>query len=279
MTTSGEIIVTDSNYYEPFINQHYPSNSFFNMTVDCEDAAMAYVAGKYKPEPGKAYKQGLYGHTLHLEPEKIQQIKNEFPEMVKANGDLYADYAKVNASVDKLTEHAGIEELMRNGRKEEILMFEFGGITWRCKLDIIGDGYIADDKFLASLKPNERTGNSHPLIFWNYIQQMALYGWAYKCNFGVWPKIYMNCVSKELKPVLQWILIDPDDPFDMEQLNKALDVVFAKLPRMKEVWAGNVEPVACGCCDHCKGSMDLSDTAQPIKLKQIYTKEELKELI
>lgn len=264
------MILTDDNYYDPGMNLVYTSNSFYKMTLDCEAAAMAYATGKWIRPEFDTFVQGQYGHTLYLEPDKIDDFNLENPKIFQKNGkDLYAIYHKIkHHSVPKLVDHPYIAELYQQARVEQIMTYNFGGTMWRSKLDLMGDGWIGDIKFLSKVGPSENTKGIHPIIYWEYLRQMALYGVGYYKNFGEWPYIHLISVQKSVNPALSWIGMDHSKQHNREKLEAQLEIVLKNLPRMIQVWNKEVEPKSCGkFCDYCKTQMDIS---KPMPLESIY---------
>ena len=248
--------LTADNYFSKEAAKEYCSVSQLKRFIGsggnlgCEVQALAEINGEVEPpEPSKAMLLGSYVDCLLLEPQKKDAFIAKHPEMFKKNGELYADYT----IADKMVKTAHDDkEFMKalNGKKQVIMTGEIYGVPFRIKVDVLGENKITDFKSCASITEtqfNPVRGRRETFAeFYDYDLQGAIYQEIVRQNIGKRLPFFLACISKEKVPDHEVIWIDDDS------LTERLYAEQANIIHVGLLKRGEVEPIACGCCDYCR---------------------------
>ena len=97
--------INNENYYSKEADMEYMSASQFNGFMKCEARQKAILTGEFIPTDTTALLQGRLLETLLLEPDKIEQFRNENPELFSQKGankgDLKYEFKKVQEMADR----------------------------------------------------------------------------------------------------------------------------------------------------------------------------------
>ena len=253
---------TNDNYFSQKMNKEYCSVSQLKRfigcagQVGCEKRALAEINGEVEPQaPSKAMLLGSYVDCLLLEPKKTNLFIVEHPEMFKKNGELYADYEIASEMVRTAKEDANFMKALK-GKKQQIMTGVIYGVPFKIKVDVLGDKKITDLKTCASITEtqyNPVSGKRETFVeFYDYVLQGAIYQEIVRQNTGKKLPFFLACISKEKVPDHEVIWIDD------ESLAERLEEVMPYIVHVGMLKAGEVEPIACGCCDYCKSKKKIT---------------------
>jgi len=254
--------LTEENYFSNEANKAYCSASQLKRfigsggRIGCEKQALAEINGEIEPpEPSKAMLLGSYVDCLLLEPEKIDAFIAKHPEMFKKNGELYSDYLIADAMVKTAHDDEVFMKAL-NGEKQVIMTGEIFGVPFRIKVDVLGETKITDLKTCASITEtqfNPVSGKRETFAeFYDYDLQGAIYQEIVRQKTGKKLPFFLACVSKEKTPDHEVIWIDD------ESLEERLEQEKANIIHVGMLKKGELEPLACGCCDYCRSKKRIT---------------------
>lgn len=254
--------LTSANYFSKEANKEYCSVSQLKRFIGsagrlgCEVQALAEINGEIEPpEASKAMLLGSYVDMLLLEPEKNEAFIAAHPEMFKKNGELYAEYTIADAMVKTATEDKIFMKAL-NGEKQKILKGTIFGVPFKVKIDVLGKNKITDLKTCESItetKYNPVTARRENFAeFYDYDLQGAIYQEIVYQNYGKRMDFFLACISKEKTPDHEVIWIDN------ESLAERLESEKANIIHVGMLKKGEVEPIACGCCDYCRSKKKIT---------------------
>ena len=254
--------LTADNYFSKDAAKEYCSVSQLKRFIGsggrfgCEKQALAEINGEIEPpEPTKAMLLGSYVDCLLLEPEKKDAFIAAHPEMFKKNGELYADYLIADEMVKTATSDKTFMKAL-NGKKQQIMVGELFGVPFRIKVDVLGENKITDLKTCSSITGTEYnpvTGQRETFAeFYDYDLQGAIYQEIVYQNTGKRLPFFLACISKEKTPDHEIIWIDDDS------LTERLYAEQANIIHVGMLKRGEVEPIACGCCDYCRSKKKVT---------------------
>jgi hypothetical protein len=247
--------LNDNNYYFSAADLEYMSYSQYKGFLQCESAAMAKLGG-WQPPKSTALLVGSYTHTAFEGAAALEKFKVENPEIFLKNGDLKAEYRQANTMISAI-QNDRLMMISLKGQKEVIVTGEFGGVKWKCKLDVLNveKGFFSDLKTCRSLSEkvwdNEKRAYISSIEAYGYIGQMAIYQEIARQHYGHLDP-FMAIVTKENPP--DKIVIS----FSPERLEEELEKIRQNLPHILEVKNGLVKPEPCGKCAYCRESKQLS---------------------
>lgn len=237
-----------SNYYSQEANKEYMSVSQFKDFLKCERYALAKLNGEYEEEKSKAMLFGGYVDAYFSN--RLDQFKEENPQIFKKDGTLLKDFEKANEVIKTIEDDPLLLERTK-GKKQLILTGEINGVPFKGALDFIAER-ITDLKVVASI--NEKTwvndnGKNVQKDFidaYGYITQGAVYQELVKQFLGEIKPFDIMAISKEEEPDKALINIG------QEFLDKALQEVKDLAPRYQAIKKGLIEPNGCGNCPVCR---------------------------
>lgn len=264
----------------------------------CPARAFAkYVLNNYADPDKEALVLGNLGHKTVLEPETVADFalfheklvylaqKYETVPVLDADGNptfepltgkqkkprpitekvaLPREYNKKAKTVHfaaKRIYNAPIFQEYLKGDVEIPIVFELGGVVWKCKLDIGAFYYLTDLKFVRDFK--DSWSNYHEKrVQWYRV-------WHYNFQFAVYSEaLHQENIRKGLKPEERPVayMIAASKPsfgpcdfrltcFMSEYLEKNLTAVKELLPAVLEIKAGEVEAPRCGECHYCRSTV------------------------
>ena len=247
--------LTQRNYYGPKASREYMSVSQFKDFLKCPAMAMAKLNGEYEPERGRALILGSYVDECLTGTEKSLRafIEENYSELFKKNGEMYADAAQALETVKRI-ENQPLMMHYLSGKHQVIMTGEIAGVPVKGKFDSYKPGeFLVDLKYLKSLRSPNLFENV--LDYWKYPMQMAVYQELVFQNTGNRIPCYIVAATKETPAHITVCEID------QYTLDKELEEVKAKLPYFQKIKNGEIEPERCECydCDFCTQSKVLTE--------------------
>jgi len=255
--------LTEENYHSQKANQEYMSvstyKSFLPWFGGCESKAKAILEGEWEQEKD-CFLLGNYVHAWN--ENRLEEFKENTPELFKKNGELYAKYSIGDDMVETLENDEFVQKV-RAGGKEKIITAELFGIPWKAKIDILNHDMktFTDLKTTRSLDKryyNAYYGEYQSFIsYYGYDYQMAVYAELLKRNFET-DNYYMPhilAVTKQNPPDKVVIHFGTN-----EFVEKRLSHISMHIERIKEVWKGKEEPTRCEQCNYCRSTKKIKKT-------------------
>jgi hypothetical protein len=247
--------LTEATYYGADANRSYFSVSQFKDFLKCPAMAMAKIRGEYVPEKSRALLLGSYVDemltgTAESQSDFILENRNE---LIKKNGELFADVAQAAETVDRILKQPLMMHYL-SGEHQVIMTGEIEGVPFKIKMDSFDpEEYITDLKYMASLRsPNLFT----PMIeYWGYDLQAACYQEIVYQNTGKRLPFFFDVATKE-KPahlavgqISQW------------NIDKAMETVRGNIVHFQKIKTGEVEPERCEDygCDWCTSTKIITE--------------------
>ncbi|OYD59778.1 hypothetical protein CGZ90_00615 [Fictibacillus aquaticus] len=228
--------------------------------LKCEASALARLNRKNVEPKSEALLFGSYVHSW-LDG-TIEEFKTENPDLFStrgaSKGELKAQY-KLADEMIKVLENDPFCMMALQGEKEVIMTGELFGIQWKMRMDVYNPslGRFSDLKTVKALNEKywkEGVGYCSFVEAYGYITQLAVYSEIERRNRGgdSWLESYLVAVSKQDPPDKAIITIDQDT------LAMALGEVEEKITRVAAVKAGEVKPIECGKCYHCRRNKKIT---------------------
>lgn len=251
-----------NDYYGKEANLKYMSCSQVKSFIGapgipkCEAKAVAELYGEYERPASDALTFGSYIDVQLTGTEAEQaQFVEDHPDMFSSRGptkgQLKSTYQRANDMIARVRQDAdngGVFMRYLDGDKQAIFTGEIHGYEFKCKLDVLADGWITDLKTCESItKKYYNNGWYNFIDWWNYPLQGAIYQEIVYQNTGKKLPFYIAAISKEASPDIGVFRI-PQDNLDaaMSELTKdTLDAINALKMR-------DVPPARCEHCDYCR---------------------------
>lgn len=237
------------NYYSQEANTEYMSVSQYKDFEKCERYALAKLIGEYVEEKSKAMLVGGYVDAYFSN--RLEQYKEEHPEIFKKDGTLLKDFDKANEVIEVATNDPLFMEHTK-GKKQVILTGIIGGVKWKGAIDFLNEEDTTDLKVVASIREPvwvERNGRNIKTNFidaYDYLVQGAIYQELRRQTMGELKPFNIAAISKEEEPDKAIIQIDNDI------LAEKLKEVSEKVGRYDLIKKGVIAPIGCGNCPVCR---------------------------
>ena len=259
MVTSS---LTSTTYHQNSSNQEYMSVSQFKKFEECEAKALAEIKGEYKQPINNAMLVGSYLHSAFESDEAFQEFQEENSGAIfKSRGGKYADFDQADKMIEAL-KNDPFAMFALEGEKEIIYTADLFGCQWKMKVDSINH----DRKTFSDIKT---TSDLHKRYWsekydgwvsfierWDYVLQMAVYRKILQENLGELYTPYIVAISKENPPNKAVVRFD-ETRFDFEY-----EYLEMKMERFLKVKNEEDPPMACGKCEYCRSSKELSETIE-----------------
>lgn len=251
--------LTEENYYSLESDQHYCSNSQLKMFQECEHRAMEYLKGNYTIPQTEAMLIGSYVDCALTEPEKLEQFKQDHPEMYSSRGAtkglLKSSFARAEQMVEKVKNDKKAMAYL-DGDRQTIFTGNLFGVDFKCKLDAyIPHKAITDLKTVDSIYKtvwSEELQRRVSFVEANkYIQQLAIYQKIVEQNTGERLPCYILAVSKEPITDIELIYIDDETLHNTIYGNEFTQGLVDDITKVRMLKNGEIEPIKCGKCDLC----------------------------
>lgn len=255
MQKNDDFVLTAENYYSSDANWRYMSVHQYldfvgHMGVEgCEKRAMASLNGEYEKEKTTAMLVGSYVDSYF--EGTLEQFKKENPEIFTQKGELKANFKQAERMIARARRDEKFMAYL-SGEKQVIMTGYLFGCDWKIKIDsyIPGEA-IVDLKTTSDLHRAWRVqdyGYASVAEYWGYTIQMAVYQKIVEINTGNKLPCILAFVTKEDSPELKLCYID------QMTLDHALNEVEMNMSSVLMVKSGEIEPIPCGKCDHCKAT-------------------------
>ena len=265
--------LTSKNYYGAKANKEFMSVSQFKQFKRCEAMALAELKGEYERPKSKALLLGSFVDEM-LTGTKRSQIKfvydnffelfqkssklcklddagrktfvtDFFADLFNADNKPYAEIVQALETIEKIKKQPLMMEHFKS-KHQTIMTGEIAGVPFKIKMDNYKPGeFIADGKYMASLRsPNL----FEPMVkYWQYDLQGAVYQEIVYQNTGKRLPFYLDIATKETPSHLAVAEIKQYD------LDEALEIVKALVPRFQAIKKGEIEPNRCDeyDCNYC----------------------------
>ena len=237
----------ESNYYSTQANIDYVSVSQVHDFMFCEFYGYMKALGKYVEEKTKPMLQGGYVDAYFSD--RLEQFKQENPQIFKKDGTLLKDFEKANECIDTINNDAFFKGELK-GQKQKILTGFIGDVPFKGALDFVDDEDITDLKCVASIKEKVWDNRLHKFVNFIIARRYDLQGGAYqeleRQDTGIKKNFRLACVSKEENPDKAIIKLP------QEMLDNALNELVDYVPRIDMIKKGLIAPKPCGNCPCCR---------------------------
>jgi len=253
------LVLDDDNYHSFEANKYSMSFSQFKDFIlawgGCPARAFAkHVLGTYKEPDKDVFVLGNLGHKIVIEPHTLEQWYETHKKILFLYGDKEKGFKKttetVRTAANKIKDAAVYNQYLI-GHKERFFVFYLGGVLWRSKMDICGNGFLTDLKFVRDFLDVYSPYYKERVPWWknwHYHLQLAVYSEAYvqKLNEKR-PKAHIIAATKPSKGSNNFDLIT----FYPDYLQAGVEIIEKLLPEVMEIKRGEVEPIRCGHCEYC----------------------------
>ena len=196
---------------------------------------------------------GNLGHKIVLEPHTLEDWYETHKKILFLYGDRDKGFKKtteiIRTAANNIKDAAVFNQYLI-GQKERFFVFYLGGVLWRCKLDISGDGFLTDLKFVKDFQDIYSTYHRERVPWWKYYfyhLQFAVYSEAIVQDGFKRPEAHLIAATKPSKGSNNYDLIT----FLPDYLQDGLLAIESMVPDIMEIKRGNVEPERCGTCEYC----------------------------
>lgn len=230
---------------EEYISNH----SFLSFTrvskfLKCEASA---AAGFRKPSTTSM----LVGSYVDAYiSDEFDEFRNEHPEIFNSRtGELKSDFKKAEEIINIIKLDDTLQEFLK-GEKQKIMVGEIDGVPFKIKMDVYNEGVrIVDVKIMANFNKvwsDVQNKYCNFIEAYDYDIELAIFQEIVRQNTGKVLPCYIASVTKEEYPdkgIFQ---------FPQEDLDEALRIVRTRLPRIRKILNGEIEPERCEKCEYCK---------------------------
>lgn len=242
--------LNEKNYYSVEANMEYMSVSQYKDFTQCEFYGLMKAKGEWVEKKSPALLQGGY-MDAHFS-NRLEEYKNENPDLFKKDGTLLQKYEDVNTYIQV----AENDEFFMNhiqGRTQVIVSGTIKGVKWKGCYDFLNTR-IVDMKLVASIREmvwkydplTKRNYQTNFISAYGYDTQGCIYQELGRQVFGINFPFDIAAISKEEEPDKAIINIDDDI------LAKKLDEVSEKAIRYDLIKKGVLEPTKCNNCPCCR---------------------------
>ena len=260
--------LTHENYYSIEANMEYMSVSQFKDFQRCELYGLKKATGEYVETKTPALLQGGY-MDAHFS-NRMEEYKNENPQIFKKDGTLLQTYIKVEECIKVAEDDEFFMEHIK-GKTQVIVTGIINGVKWKGCYDFLNTRII-DMKLVASIRETvwkydpimKRNYQTDFISAYGYDTQGAVYQELGRQTFGKKLPFEIAAISKEEQPDKAIIEID------QEYLDKALEEVKELTVRYDMIKKGLIEPNRCGCCPVCRKYNRLD---RVVSYKELFNKE------
>ena len=247
--------LTAANYYDRESNLAYWSASQVKAFLKCPACAMAELKGEYQRPASTALLVGNYIDSYFEGPKHFDAYKERYKsQLFKKNGEPYSDVQKANEMIVRATGDELFMEYMR-GRKQTIVTGRIEGVPFKAKLDVFRKGErIVDLKTVKDFEPvyAKGQGKLHPIDFWEWPMQMAIYQELVRQKFGTRLPVYLAIITKQDVPDLEIVEIP------QEKLDAEMEYLKEKIFYFDGIKQGIIEADRCEDCAYCRSTHKLT---------------------
>ena len=252
--------LTNENYYSKEADKRYMSVHQYldfagHMGIrGCECRAMAALEGEYEKEKSTAMLVGSYVDSYF--EGTLDEFKKENPEIFTQKGELKSDFKKAEKMIARAEKDKKFMAYM-SGEKQVIMTGYLFGCDWKIKMDsYIPDKAIVDLKTSADIHKAWKVqdfGYANVAEYWGYTLQLAVYQKIVEINTGKKLPCILAFITQEDSPEIKLCYID------QMTLDHSLNEIEMNMGDVLAVKNGEVEPIPCGKCDHCKATQPIEE--------------------
>ena len=267
---NDDFVLTADNYYsqeadERFMSVHQYLDFAGHMGIrGCEYRAMATLKREYEREKTTAMLVGSYVDSYF--EGTLDKFKAENPSIYTQKGDLKADYKRAKKMIARAEKDKKFMAYM-SGDKQVIMTGYLFDCEWKIKMDsYIPDKAIVDLKTTADLHKAWKVqdyGYVNCAEYWGYTLQMAVYQKIVEINTGKKLPCILAFITKEDSPEIKLCYID------QMTLDHSLNEIEMNMGDVLAVKSGEVEPIPCGKCDHCKATQPIDEVINIAELIEV----------
>lgn len=267
---NDDFVLTADNYYSQEADERYMSVHQYldfagHMGIrGCESRAMATLKRKYEREKTTAMLVGSYVDSYF--EGTLDKFKAENPSIYTQKCDLKADYKRAKKMIARAEKDKKFMAYM-SGDKQVIMTGYLFGCEWKIKMDsYIPDKAIVDLKTTADLHKAWKVqdyGYVNCAEYWGYTLQMAVYQKIVEINTGKKLPCILAFITKEDSPEIKLCYID------QMTLDHSLNEIEMNMGDVLAVKSGEVEPIPCGKCDHCKATQPIDEVINIAELIEV----------
>ena len=257
---NDDYVLTEENYYSKETDKRYMSVHQYLDFVGhmgirgCESRAMAVLEGKYEKEKSTAMLVGSYVDSYF--EGTLDRFKKENPEIFTQKGELKANFKQAEKMIARAERDKKFMAYM-SGEKQVIMTGYLFGCDWKIKMDsYIPDKAIVDLKTSADIHKAWKVqdfGYANVAEYWGYTLQLAVYQKIVEINTGKKLPCILAFITKEDSPEIKLCYID------QMTLDHSLNEIEMNIGDVLAVKNGEVEPIPCGKCDHCKATQPIEE--------------------
>lgn len=253
------ISLTRSNYHTPAANTAYMSHSQYQSWLKCEEATLAKISGTWQEPHNDAFLIGSYVHAWN--EGTLEEFKANNPDMYTKKGELYAKYQQADLMIERLSNDAFCQFLLRQGEKEVILTAEFAGCEWRIMMDIYCPSKNRYVELKTTCSVSEKIWSKEDrqkvsfIEAYGYLTQAAIYTEIERlatCRDGYLEPILV-AVSRETPPDLAIISLENKERREYELNNIKLN-----MPRILAIKRGSEKALRCEKCAYCRNTKKIT---------------------
>lgn len=237
-----EEILTKKDYIS---NHNYLSFTRASAFMRCEAAA----ASGFRTPTSPAMLVSSYVDAYFSD--ELNEFKEEHPEIFNSRtGELKSDFKKAEDVISRIENDELLLEYTK-GEKQKIMTGVIDGVPFKIRMDFYIPGTrIVDLKVMKDFK-KIWSDDFHSYVnfikAYNYDIELALFQEIERQNSkGNKLPCFINAVTKE----------DPSDVnifyLPQEDLDEALNILRRRLPRIKGILNGEIEPQRCENCHYCR---------------------------
>lgn len=248
------------NYFSKEAESIYMGSSSFKawdiFHDGCEAKQLAIHNGEWKDKSSDALLLGSFVHSWN--ENGLDKFKANHPEMYSSRGatkgELKREYAIGERMIETLANDSLVQKFRSTAEMEQIFTGVIGGVNFKIQVDILNikKGYFADLKTTRNLSetyynPNTKQRESF-IDKYDYKLQIALYAEILRQNLGTdtYLEPYLIVVDKQEVP--DHVVIDMGTSF----IERKIEEIEDRLPRIMAVRNGLEEPISCGKCEYCR---------------------------
>lgn len=257
---NDDFILTADNYYSQEADERYMSVHQYldfagHMGIrGCESRAMAILKREYVKEKTTPMLVGSYVDSYF--EGTLDKFKAENPEIFTQKGELKANFKQAEKMIARAEKDKKFMAYM-SGEKQVIMTGYLFGCDWKIKMDsYIPDKAIVDLKTSADIHKAWKVqdfGYANVAEYWGYTLQMAVYQKIVEINTGKKLPCILAFITKEDSPEIKLCYID------QMTLDHSLNEIQMNMGDVLAVKNGEVEPIPCGKCDHCKATQPIEE--------------------
>jgi len=267
---NDDFVLNEETYYSQEADERYMSVHQYldfagHMGIrGCESRAMATLKREYEREKTTAMLVGSYVDSYF--EGTLDKFKAENPSIYTQKGDLKADYKRAKKMIARAEKDKKFMAYM-SGDKQVIMTGYLFGCEWKIKMDsYIPDKAIVDLKTTADLHKAWKVqdyGYVNCAEYWGYTLQMAVYQKIVEINTGKKLPCILAFITKEDSPEIKLCYID------QMTLDHSLNEIEMNMGDVLAVKSGEVEPIPCGKCDHCKATQPIDEVINIAELIEV----------